>query len=172
MLNKEEIKKIIPYKEPFLFIDEISEVGRNFISGSYQTSEEDCYFKGHFVDFKIMPGVLVVEALAQLSTVLLRKNFEKICSSLGSAGSTANEKHEKYHFLAYDVKSCQFLKPIFPGDKITLNAEILAIYSLPETKTKIARVKAWAQVEKELKTEARFSIVIIGKKEFNEKYKK
>ena len=169
MLSKEEIKKIIPYQEPFLFVDEVEEVGDNNISGFYQTSADDYYFKGHFVDFKIMPGVLVVEALAQLSTVLLRKKFEELCSSLASAKASAIENHKNYHFLAYDVKSCQFLKPIFPGEKISLKAEVFGIYDVPETTTKIARVKGQALVKDDLKCEVRFSVAIVDKKEFKEK---
>jgi 3-hydroxyacyl-[acyl-carrier-protein] dehydratase/UDP-3-O-[3-hydroxymyristoyl] N-acetylglucosamine deacetylase/3-hydroxyacyl-[acyl-carrier-protein] dehydratase len=155
-MDKSEIKKIIPYDEPFLFLDEAEIVSENEIIGSYQTKPDDYYFKGHFVDFKIMPGVLVVEALAQLSTILLRKKI--------------GENHKNFHFLAYDVRSCQFLKPIFPGNKIQLKAEILAIYQIPESKTKIARVKAQAFVEKDLKVEARFSVAIVDKKEFSKKY--
>ncbi len=158
MLSKEEIKKIIPYQEPFLFVDGVEEMGENSISGFYQTSKDDYYFQGHFVDFKIMPGVLVVEALAQLSTILLRKKL--------------GDNHQNYHFLAYDVRSCQFLKPIFPEDKITLKAEVLGVYDLPESATKIARVKGQALVGNELKIETRFSVVVIAKKEFEEKYKK
>jgi len=158
MLDRKEIKKIIPYQEPFLFVDEVEEIGDSNISGSYQTSKDDYYFQGHFVDFKIMPGVLVVEALAQLSTVFLRKNF--------------GDDNQNYHFLAYDVKSCQFLKPIFPGDKINLKAEVLGVYDIPETGTKISRIKGRALVDNDLKAEARFSVVIISKKTFEEKYKK
>jgi len=153
-LTKEEIKKIIPYSEPFLFVDEAEIIGENEIEGSYQTRPDDYYFKGHFVDFKIMPGVLVVEAIAQLSTILLRKKI--------------GENHKNYHFLAYDVRSVQFLKPIFPGEKIYLKAEILAIY--PTNGTKIARVRGQTLVKNDLKCEARFSVVIVEKKEFEEKY--
>ncbi len=158
IFDKEQIKKIIPYQEPFLFVDGVEEMGENSISGFYQTSKEDYYFKGHFVDFKIMPGVLVIEALAQLSTILLRKKIGK--------------DHKNYHFLAYDVRDVQFQKPILPGDKIILKAEILGIYPTPESKTQIAHVKAWAQVGEELKCETRFSVAIVDKKEFEEKYKK
>jgi 3-hydroxymyristoyl/3-hydroxydecanoyl-(acyl carrier protein) dehydratase len=156
LLNKEQIKEIIPYQEPFLFVDGVEEMTENTISGFYQTSNDDYYFKGHFVDFKIMPGVLVVEAMAQLSTILLRKKI--------------GENHKNYHFLAYDVRSCQFFKPIFPGDKIILKAEILGIYPTPESTTKIAHVKSQALVEDDLKCEARFSVVIVDKEEFNKKY--
>jgi 3-hydroxyacyl-[acyl-carrier-protein] dehydratase len=176
MLNKEQIKEIIPYDEPFLFVDEVLEMEENRISGTYQTSEDDYYFKGHFVDFKIMPGVLVVEALAQLSTIILRKK--------------TGENHKDYHFLAYDVKSVQFLKPMFPGDKIILKNEILGIYPAGEDPeaTKIARVKGQAFVGEDLKIaetsshlpprpasqglacEARFSVAIVNKKEFSQKH--
>jgi len=157
MLNKKEIKKIIPYKEPFLFVDEVTEIKENEIFGFYQTSKDDYYFEGHFVDFKIMPGVLVVEAMAQLSTILLRQKI--------------GETHKDYHFLAYDVKSVQFLKPIFPGDKIEMRAEVLAIYPVPNSEMKIARVKSQAFVENDLKCEARFSVAIVKKDEFEKKYK-
>jgi len=157
MLNKKEIKKIIPYKEPFLFVDEVTEIKENEIFGFYQTSKDDYYFEGHFVDFKIMPGVLVVEAMAQLSTILLRQKI--------------GETHKDYHFLAYDVKSVQFLKPIFPGDKIEMRAEVLAIYPVPNSEMKIARVKSQAFVQNDLKCEARFSVAIVKKDEFEKKYK-
>jgi len=158
ILNKQQIKEIIPYQEPFLFVDGVEEITENTISGFYQTAPEDYYFKGHFVDFKIMPGVLVVEALAQLSTILLRKKIV--------------ENHKDYHFLAFDVRSVQFLKPIFPGDKIDLKAEILGVYPASKEKTdnKIARVKGWALVGDDLKCEARFSVAIVLKEEFKQKY--
>jgi len=158
MLNKEEIKQIIPYDDPFLFIDVVEEMKDNHIVGRYQTSEKDYYFKGHFVDLKIMPGVLVVEAMAQLSTILLRKKI--------------GETHKSYHFLAYDVRSVQFLKPIFPGDNIELEANVLAIYPIPNSSIQIARVKARALVREDLKCEARFSVAIIKKEDFEKKYKR
>ncbi len=154
ILNKEEIKKIIPYEEPFLFVDGVEKMEKDTILGFYQTSKDDYYFKGHFVDFKIMPGVLVVEALAQLSTILLRKKIGK--------------DHKDYHFLAYNVRSVQFLKPIFPGERIDLKAEILGVY--PTNGTKIARVKGQAFVKEDLKVETRFSVAVIKKEKFSKKY--
>jgi len=172
-LTKQQIKDIIPYQEPFLFVDGVQDLTENTISGFHQTTPEDYYFKGHFVDFKIMPGVLVVEALAQLSTILLRKKFKELCSSLASAKASAiGENHRDYHFLAFDVRAIQFLKPIFPGDKIDLKAEILGVYPASKEKTdnKIARVKGWALVGDDLKCEARFSVAIVLKEEFKQKY--
>lgn len=156
VLSKKQIKEIIPYDEPFLFVDEAEITSENEIEGSFQTKPDDYYFKGHFVDFPIMPGVLIVEAMAQLSTILLRKKI--------------GGNHKNYHFLAYEIKSIQFYKPIFPGYKITLKAEVLGIYPINE-KTKIARIKSQAMVEDDLKTEARFSVAIVDKKEFEQKYR-
>jgi len=150
-LNKDQIKEIIPYQEPFLFVDGVEEIGENNISGFYQTSKDDYYFKGHFVDFKIMPGVLVIEALAQLSTIFLRKKM--------------GETHKKYHLLAYDVRGVQFYKPIFPGDKIILKDEILSLIE-----NKIAHVKGQALIGDDLKCEARFSVAIVDREEFSQKY--
>jgi 3-hydroxyacyl-[acyl-carrier-protein] dehydratase len=168
VLNKKQIKEIIPYDEPFLFVDGVKEIGENTISGFYQTSKDDYYFKGHFVDFKIMPGVLVIEALAQLSTIFLRKKM--------------GEVHKKYHFLAYDVRGAQFYKPIFPGDKIILKDEILSLIE-----NKIAHIKGQALIPRaaakgedgrssstgdDLKCEARFLVAIVDKEEFERKYGK
>lgn len=153
-LSKEEIKKIIPYQEPFLFVDEAEITSENEIQGIFHTKPDDYYFKGHFVDFPIMPGVLILEALGQLSTILLRKKV--------------GAEHKNYHFLAYEIRSVHFYKPIFPGEKIILKAEVLGIYPVNE-KTKIARVKGQALIENDLKTEGRFSVAIIDKKEFKKK---
>jgi len=158
MLSKEEIKKIVPYAEPYLFLDEAEIVNENEIVGFYQTHPDDYYFKGHFVDFPMMPGVLMIEALAQLSGIILRKNWK-------------DGNHKDYHFLAYDVRGCQFFKPTFPGDKIELKAEVLGIYPINE-KTRIAHIKGQASVGEELKCEGRFSVAIVSKKEFSERYKK
>lgn len=157
MLSKEEIKKIIPYAEPYLFLDEAEIINDNEITGFYQTHPDDYYFKGHFVDYPLMPGVLMIEALGQLVGILLRKKWK-------------DGDYKDYHFLAYDVNGCQFLKPTFPGDKIKFKTEVLGVYPVSE-KTRIAHIKGQALVGEELKCEARFSVAIISKKEFSEKYK-
>lgn len=170
MLNREQIKEIIPYDEPFLFVHGVEEMTENSIRGFYQTSPDDYYFKGHFIDFPIMPGVLIVESLAQLSTILLREKNK--------------DNHKKYHFLAYDVRSVQFYKPIFPGKKISLKAEVLGVYEIKSASavrqpaeadapmSRVAHIKSQALVENDLKCEARFSVAIIDKKEFDKIYKK
>jgi len=154
--DKEKIKEIVPYQEPFLFIDEVNKIEGDKISGSYQTRDSDYYFKGHFVNFKIMPGSLVLEALGQISSLLLR---EKI-----------GAEHKNFHFLAYGIRSAQFFKPIFPGDKMDLNAQVLGMYSLKDTKNKIAHIKAWTSIKGEIRAECRLLMAVVDKKEFEEKF--
>ena len=80
MLNKEEIKKIIPQREPFLMIDEVEtfEPGQSAVAFKY-VNEEEWYFKGHFPGNPIMPGVLIAESLAQTGAVaILSIDFEKL----------------------------------------------------------------------------------------------
>lgn len=156
ILDKEEIKRIIPYDEPFLFVDGIEKIENDEIVGFFQTKKEDDYFRGHFVDFKIMPGVLVVEALAQISTILLRQKM--------------GNEHKEYHYLAYNVRGANFYSPIFPGDKIILRSKLLQIYDGENLVKKMARVKSEAYVGEILKADARFSIAIVKKDEFETRY--
>lgn len=151
LLNKEEIKSIIPYAEPFLWVDEVESIEDNTIVGYKQTAFGDPYFKGHFVDFPIMPGVLIVEGLAQIGTILLRKKIGK--------------DHKKNHLLAYQVRSAIFYKPIFPGDKIKYKVELLGFYGF-----KTANFKGAAFVGDERKCEVRFSVAVVDKDEFKTKY--
>jgi len=150
-LNKEQIKEIIPYQEPFLFVDGVEEIGENNITSFYQTAIDDYYFKGHFVDFPIMPGVLIVEGIAQTGTILLRKKM--------------GEGHKKNLLLAYQVRSAQFYKPVFPGDKIKYQVELLGFYGF-----KTANFKGEAFVGEERKCEVRFSCAVVDKDEFKTKY--
>lgn len=150
-LTKDQIKEIIPYREPFLFVDGVEEIGENTIYSFYQTSKDDDYFKGHFVDFPIMPGVLIVEGIAQTGTILLRKIM--------------GEDHKKYHLLAYQVRSAVFYKPVLPGDKIKYKVQLLGFYGY-----KVANFIGEACVGEEKKCEARFVVTVIDKDEMKEKF--
>jgi len=151
MLNKDQIKEIIPYKEPFLWVDEVESIEGNTIIGYKYTSIKDPYFKGHFVDLPIMPGVLVVEGVAQTGSILLRKKIGKT--------------HKKKHLLAYQVRSAFFYKPIFPGDKIRYEVKLLGFYAY-----KIANFKGEVFVGDEKKCEVRFVVAVIDKDEFKETF--
>lgn len=153
LYNKEQIKEIIPYKEPFLWVDEIEKIEGDAIVGYKQTFPEEPYFSGHFVDFPIMPGVLVVEGLAQTATVLLRRKI--------------GENHKNKHLLAYQVRGAQFIAPILPGDRIKYRAQLLGFYE-----NKIANFVGEASVSGVLKCEVRFSVAVMEKSEMEEKFLK
>ncbi len=150
LYSKEQIKEIIPYQDPFLWVDEIESIEGDTIIGFKQTNFTDEYFKGHFVDFPIMPGVLVVEGIAQTGTLLLR---EKI-----------GRDHKKKHLLAYQVRSALFYEPIWPGDKIKYKVKLLGIYN-----DKIVNFLGEAFVDDSRKCEVRFSVAVMDKTEMEEK---
>ena len=110
MLNKEEVKKIIPQREPFLMIDEVEE----FIPGesaiAYKNVDEnEWYFKGHFPGNPIMPGVLITEALAQTGAVA-------ILSLPENKGKNA---------LFGGIDKMRFKKVVVPGDVLKLEVKII-----------------------------------------------
>ena len=68
-MNQEEIKAIIPHRDPFLLVDEIVEMTDDFVVGLKRVRPDEYYFKGHFPDEPVMPGVLIVESIAQTGAV-------------------------------------------------------------------------------------------------------
>lgn len=107
IFNKEEIKTILPQREPFLFIDEVIEInGKQKIVAVKYVSRDEYFFKGHFPDKPIMPGVLIIEAMAQTAIILYYINKPEIAKS------------NPYYYLC-KVKS-EFLVPVVPGDKLIL----------------------------------------------------
>ncbi len=150
LYSKEKIKELIPYGDSFLWVDEIEKIDGNTIIGHKQTNRDDDYFKSHFVDFPVMPGVLVVEGIAQTGTILLR---EKI-------GQGNNDKH----LLAYQVRSALFYEIILPGDKIEYKVKMLGFYG-----EKIANFIGEAFVDGHRKCEVRFSVAVLDKSELIER---
>ena len=151
LYNKDQIKKLIPYDEPFIWVDSVELMESDLIIAYKQTDKDEAFFKGHFTDFPIMPGALTVEGLAQTGTILLRH--------LMGPGN------EKKHLLAYQIRSAQFLAPILPGDKITYRVQLLGFYQ-----QKYANFLGEAFVGNDKKCESRFSVVIMDKEEMREKF--
>ena len=110
MLNKEEIKKIIPQREPFLMIDEVEKYTPGESAIAYKNVEEsEWYFKGHFPESPIMPGVLIVESLAQTGAVAI----------------LSLEVNKGRNALFGGIDKMKFKKTIVPGDKLKLEVNII-----------------------------------------------
>jgi len=138
--NLEQIKKIIPHREPFLFVDEILEfepekraVGKKILSG------EEYFFSGHFPDKPVMPGVLLIEAMAQVGGIIIKQmKF--------SHGLTA---------VIAAVDNFKFRAIVRPGDKLLITAELVYL------KGKFGKMKAKTEVNGKIAAEGEilFSLV-------------
>jgi len=139
MILFEEIRSLLPQKYPFLFIDRVVEFeeGKKIVCVKNVSGNEPV-FVGHFPDFAIMPGVLIIEAMAQASIILFRKSLP----------TQQNDKNTV--FLLASVNNARFTKPVFPGDQLFIEIIVEKIVS------KGAIVQATVKVEE--KTVAKASL--------------
>ena len=110
-LRHQDIQKIIPHRYPFLLVDEITDLSEGYIKGFKNVSINEPFFQGHFPGLAIMPGVLIIEALAQIvciSEMLKEENKNKIGV-----------------FAGFD--KVRFKKLVLPGDQLILEAKVLWI---------------------------------------------
>lgn len=108
-MTKEEIKAIIPHREPFLFVDEIIELEPlNYAVGLRHIDSSDEVFQGHFPEYPVLPGVLVIEALAQVGAVVLL--------------SHPDHQGKIAYFTA--IKNAKFRKSVLPGDTLRLECRL------------------------------------------------
>jgi len=110
-LGIEEIKKIIPQRFPFLMIDRVIEAGPDKVVAIKNVSVNEHFFAGHFPDQKVMPGVLMIEAMAQTGIVLYKQSFQ----------------NDDLLYLV-SVKS-RFFNPVFPGDQLKIEVTPMKMLS-------------------------------------------
>ncbi|MFA7662266.1 MAG: 3-hydroxyacyl-ACP dehydratase FabZ [Anaerovoracaceae bacterium] len=109
IMNREDIQQIIPHRPPFLLIDQVIEMveGESIIAKKF-VQEEEYYFEGHFPQEKVMPGVLIVESLAQAGAVAIL-SMEKNRGKIAYFGG---------------IKAAKFRQKVVPGDVLTLHLTI------------------------------------------------
>jgi len=108
MLNIEEIKGIIPHRYPFLLVDKISEISETKGVGLKNVTINEPFFQGHFPQYAVMPGVLIVEALAQVGAIVVLQK---------------EENRGKLAFFA-GIDNFRFREQVRPGDTLTLTVEL------------------------------------------------
>lgn len=136
MLDITQIKEIIPHRYPFLLVERILEVeeGKRAVGIKNVTANEE-FFNGHFPDYPVMPGVLIVEALAQVGavSVLIKE-----------------ENRGRLAFFA-GIDNCRFKRQVVPGDQLRLEVEMTRL------RKSFGKGKAVATVDGELVCEAEIS---------------
>ncbi|MCS1392844.1 3-hydroxyacyl-ACP dehydratase FabZ [Lysinibacillus boronitolerans] len=112
MLTSQQIQAILPHRYPFLLVDRIVELeeGKRAVGMKNVTMNEE-FFKGHFPQYPVMPGVLIVEALAQISAVIM-------LTKVGNEGRLG---------LLAGIDHCRFKKQVKPGDQLHLEVEITRV---------------------------------------------
>jgi beta-hydroxyacyl-ACP dehydratase FabZ len=148
LLKIEKILRILPHRYPFLLVDRVLKIekGKSIIAIKNVTINEP-YFQGHFPEFKVMPGVLVVEAMAQAGGVLL---FHSI-----------PDPEDKLVFFS-KIDNMKFRKPVVPGDQLRLELEFIKI------KSRFYHMRGKALVDEETVAEGDIMAFLTSLEELNE----
>ena len=142
VIDHREIAKILPHRYPFLLVDRVVyiDLENNEIIGQKNVTSHEEFFQGHFPGAPIMPGVLVIEAMAQTGGILV---FQK-----GHVDKIA---------VLLKVSSAKFRRPIYPGDVIFIHAKAIHISS------KGGKMQAKALVDEKVCVEAELSFALVEK---------
>src|SRR5215475_249935 len=110
ILDINEIRKILPHRYPFLLVDRIVELEAERVVGIKNVTVNEPFFTGHFPDFPVMRGVLIVEAMAQTAGILVLKSIPD---------------REQKLVLLVSVDAARFRKPVVPGDQLRLDMKVI-----------------------------------------------
>jgi beta-hydroxyacyl-ACP dehydratase FabZ len=125
-LDIQQIRDILPHRYPMLLVDRIEELELDRVVGIKNVSVNEPFFAGHFPDFPVMPGVMIIEAMAQVAGVLVLSQIP--------------DRHTKLVLLA-SVEQAKFRKPVRPGDQLRIEMKVL------KRKATIAKMNGTASVD-------------------------
>ena len=133
ILDVNEIRQILPHRYPFLLVDRIVEMDAESIVGIKNVTANEPFFMGHFPDFPVMPGVLIVEAMAQTAGILVLRSIP--------------DRDQKLVLLV-SVDGARFRRPVVPGDQLRLELKLI------RRKGSVAKMSGRALVDGVLVAEA------------------
>jgi beta-hydroxyacyl-ACP dehydratase FabZ len=143
-LDVHEIRRILPHRYPMLLVDRIIELEAERIVGIKNVTANEPFFSGHFPDFPVMPGVLIVEAMAQTAGVLVLKSIEDRDSKL---------------VLLVSIEYAKFRRQVVPGDQLRMELIML------KRKASVAKMSGKATVDGVLVAEAEVMCKLADKPE-------
>ncbi len=137
-MDIEEIKKFLPHRYPFLFLDRVVDMRENGLTAIKNVTGNENFFQGHFPGYPVMPGVLQIEALAQASALFVIYKFKL--------------KNKPVYFMA--LNNVKFRSQVVPGDTLRLEIELQRFGG------RVARVRGKAYVEDQIALEAEMVAMI------------
>ncbi len=142
MMDITEIRKLLPHRYPFLLVDRVVEIEpeKKLVGFKNVTANEE-FFNGHFPGHPVMPGVLILEALAQA------------CALLAYKSAAMDPKDYVVYLMAID--GAKFRKPVVPGDRLTLTAEVI------RHKASVWKQRGVATVDGQVVAEAEFLATVV-----------
>ena len=144
VMDINRIRELLPHRYPFLLVDKIIEIGKNYIVGVKNISVNEPFFQGHFPQEPVMPGVLQIEAMAQTGGLLVLNTVEE---------------PERYSTYFMKIDGVKFRQKVVPGDTLVLRLELLA-----PIRRGISTMKGYVFVGDKLVSEAEFMAQIIKNK--------
>ena len=146
ILNKKEIRNLLPHREPMLLIDELIDIKKLHSATAIMNVKKDAFYvDGHFPENPVMPGVLIVEAFGQAAAALTAHGIDK------------SEYDNKLVFLM-NVEKARFRKPVIPDCKLELKIEAIRSHG------RVWKYKGEAYVQGQRMADAQWSATIVDKK--------
>ena len=145
-INREEIQKLLPHRDPMLLIDELKNIEKlKSATAVVNVTKDSFYVKGHFPGEPVMPGVLIVEAFGQAAAALTAHGIDKLT-------------YENKLVFLMSVEKARFRKPVIPDCKLLLNIEAI------RTHGKVWKYKGEAFVDNKKMADAQWSATIVDRK--------